>query len=297
MSIAAIILTKNEELHIERCIASLKGVCDEVFVVDSFSTDRTVEIAKKLGAQVFQNAWKNYATQFNWALANCPIKSDWLWRIDADEYLSGGLGEAVKMRIDGADEAVNGFYVRKKIVFMGRELLHGGWYPSYHLKVWRRGFGDCEDKWMDEHIRVFSGRTEVVEVGDQVDDNLNSLTWWTEKHNGYATREMVDMLSIEYNLRKEEEVEPKFFGTEEQRKRWLKIKYVKFPLFVRPFLNFVLRYIFKGGFLDGKQGLVWHFLQGFWYRFLVDAKIYEVKKKFNWNDVEIANYLKKTFLS
>lgn len=297
MSIAAIILTKNEELHIERCIASLKGVCDEVFVVDSFSTDRTVEIAKKLGATVLQNSWKNYATQFNWALANCPIKSDWLWRIDADEYLSGGLGEAVKMRIDGADEAVNGFYVRKKIVFMGRELLHGGWYPSYHLKVWRRGFGDCEDKWMDEHIRVFSGRTEVVEVGDQVDDNLNSLTWWTEKHNGYATREMVDMLSIEYNLRKEEEVEPKFFGTEEQRKRWLKIKYVKFPLFVRPFLNFVLRYIFKGGFLDGKQGLVWHFLQGFWYRFLVDAKIYEVKKKFNWNDVEIANYLKKTFLS
>lgn len=297
MSIAAIILTKNEELHIERCIASLKGVCDEVFVVDSFSTDRTVEIAKKLGATVLQNSWKNYATQFNWALANCPIKSDWLWRIDADEYLSGGLGEAVKMRIDGADEAVNGFYVRKKIVFMGRELLHGGWYPSYHLKVWRRGFGDCEDKWMDEHIRVFSGRTEVVEVGDQVDDNLNSLTWWTEKHNGYATREMVDMLSIEYDLRKEEEVEPKFFGTEEQRKRWLKIKYVKFPLFVRPFLNFVLRYIFKGGFLDGKQGLVWHFLQGFWYRFLVDAKIYEVKKKFNWNDVEIANYLKKTFLS
>lgn len=297
MSIAAIILTKNEELHIERCIASLRGVCDEVFVVDSFSTDRTVEIAKKLGAQVFQNAWKNYATQFNWALANCPIKSDWLWRIDADEYLSGGLGEAVKKRIDGADEAVNGFYVRKKIVFMGRELLHGGWYPSYHLKVWKRGFGDCEDKWMDEHIRVFSGRTDVVEVGDQVDDNLNSLTWWTEKHNGYATREMVDMLSIEYDLRKEEEVEPKFFGTEEQRKRWLKIKYVKFPLFVRPFLNFVLRYIFKGGFLDGKQGLVWHFLQGFWYRFLVDAKIYEVKKKFNWNDVEIANYLKKTFLS
>lgn len=297
MSIAAIILTKNEELHIERCISSLKGVCDEVFVVDSFSTDRTVEIAKTLGATVLQNAWKNYATQFNWALANCPIKSNWLWRIDADEYLSGGLGEAVKMRIDGADEAVNGFYVRKKIVFMGRELLHGGWYPSYHLKVWRRGFGDCEDKWMDEHIRVFSGRTEVVEVGDQVDDNLNSLTWWTEKHNGYATREMVDMLSIEYDLRKEEEVEPKFFGTEEQRKRWLKIKYVKFPLFVRPFLNFMLRYIFKGGFLDGKQGLVWHFLQGFWYRFLVDAKIYEVKKRFNWNDVEIANYLKKTFLS
>lgn len=297
MSIAAIILTKNEELHIERCISSLKGVCDEVFVVDSFSTDRTVEIAKALGATVLQNAWKNYATQFNWALANCPIKSDWLWRIDADEYLSGGLGEAVKKRIDGADEAVNGFYVCKKIVFMGRELLHGGWYPSYHLKVWRRGFGDCEDKWMDEHIRIFSGKADVVEVGDQVDDNLNSLTWWTEKHNGYATREMVDMLSIEYNLRKEEEVEPKFFGTEEQRKRWLKIKYVKFPLFVRPFLNFVLRYIFKGGFLDGKQGLVWHFLQGFWYRFLVDAKIYEVKKKFNWNDVEIANYLKKTFLS
>ena len=127
---------------------------------------------------------------------------------------------------------------------------------------------------------------------------MNDLTWWTDKHNGYATREMVDMLMMQYGLdAKAQEVIPKFFGTEEQRKRWLKIKYIKSPLFVRPFINFVWRYILKGGFLDGKEGFIWHILQGFWYRMLVDAKIYEIKKRFNYNEEAIKNYLKDNYLT
>ncbi len=295
-TIAAIILTYNEEKHIERCINSLKGVCDEIFVVDSFSKDKTQEIARSLGAQVFQNPWKNYATQFNWALENCPITSEWIWRIDADEFLEGELGAAMKRDIAACGEDINGVYVRKRIDFMERSLLHGGWYPSYHLKVWRRGFGDCENRWMDEHIRLFSGGTITVNEGNQVDANLNDLTWWTEKHNGYATREMVDMLMMEYSVDMNgTKVTPKFFGTEEQRKRWLKIRYIKAPLFLRPFINFTIRYIFKAGFLDGKQGFIWHFLQGFWYRFLVDAKIYELKSRFNWDREAIAKYLSDTY--
>ena len=253
--------------------------------------------AKEAGAQVYQNPWKNYATQFNWGLKNCPITTEWIWRIDADEFLEGNLGPAMKKALAECNNEVNGVYVRKRIDFMGKPLLHGGWYPSYHLKVWRRGHGECENRWMDEHIRIFSGTTITVEEGNQVDANLNDLTWWTEKHNGYATREMADMLMMEYGLDdRGKEVQAKFWGTEEQRKRWLKVKYIKAPLFLRPFINFNIRYILKGGFLDGKEGFIWHFLQGFWYRFLVDAKIYEIKKRFGWNDKRIKAFIKETYL-
>lgn len=297
-SIAAIILTKDEEKHIERCINSLKGVCDEIIVVDSFSTDRTCDIAEAMGAKVYKNPWKNYATQFNYGVYNCNIKSAWIWRIDADEFLEGNIGVAVKKALKECNDDVNGVYIRKRIDFIGKPLLHGGWYPSYHLKIFRNGHGDCENRWMDEHIRIFDGTTITVEDGNQVDANLNSLTWWTQKHNGYATREMVDMLMMEYGLdAKAQEVVPKFFGTEEQCKRWLKMKYVKFPLFIRPFINFFLRYILKAGFLDGKEGFIWHILQGFWYRMLVDAKIFELKKKFGFDDAKIKEYLKENYVN
>jgi len=128
---------------------------------------------------------------------------------------------------------------------------------------------------MDEHIKLTEGETVFFE-NDLVDDNTNNLTWWTEKHNNYATREAIDILNIIHEFLKYNEVEAKFFGTQEQRKRWLKQRYARLPLFTRPFLYFLWRYIFKLGFLDGTQGLIWHFLQGFWYRFLVDAKIYEI---------------------
>lgn len=296
VTLSAVILAKDESKHISRCLDSLNGVIDDIVIVDSYSTDDTIEKAKTMGARVVQHPWKNYSTQLNYGIHECGIDADWIWRIDADEYLEGNLGIAVKNYIQTAPDDVNGIYVRKRIDFMNRPLLHGGWYPSYHLKVFRRGHGDCENRWMDEHIRLFDGITVTIEEGNQVDANLNDLTWWTEKHNSYATREMVDMLMMEYGLdAKAQEVVPKFWGTEEQRKRWLKLKYVKSPLFIRPFLNFILRYIIKGGFLDGKEGFIWHILQGFWYRMLVDAKIYELKKKFGFNKDKIAEYLIKQY--
>jgi glycosyltransferase involved in cell wall biosynthesis len=297
-TITALILTKDEEQHIERCIRSLRGVCDDILVVDSGSRDRTCALATALGARVVSHPWKNYATQFNYGLYECDIHSDWVWRIDADEYLEGNLGAAVRQALADCPDDVNGLYVRKRIDFMGRPLLHGGWYPSYHLKVFRRGQGDCENRWMDEHIRLFSGRTLRIEEGNQVDANLNDLTWWTAKHNGYATREMLDMLLMEYGLDAQaEEVKPRLFGTEEQRKRWLKVRYVRGPLFLRPFANFTLRYLFRGGFLDGREGFIWHALQGFWYRLLVDAKIFEFKKRFRFEDDAIRTYLTDNYLT
>lgn len=296
-SIAAVILTKNEERHIARCIRSLQGVCTEIWVIDSFSTDQTCRIAEELGAKVVQHPFENQARQFNWALENCPIDATWLWRVDADEYVEDTLAEQIAIRIESFPKSVNGILVNKKIVFMGRPLMHGGWYPAPQIKIIRKGYGACEDKWMDEHLIVFSGETVYID-GDQTDDNLNDLSWWSQKHIGYAWREAVNMLLMEYELDdKAQEVQPKFWGTDAERKRWLKLKYIQTPLFIRPFINFFLRYILKGGFLDGKEGFIWHILQGFWYRMLVDAKIFELKKRFNYDRERIKSYLINNYLT
>lgn len=295
-SIAVVILTFNEEMHIERCIRSAQRVTDKIVVVDSYSTDETCAIARRMGVVVYQHAFENHARQFNWALENCDIQAQWIWRIDADEYIEPLLASKALQTIEQIAEDVNGIYVNRKIVFMGQPLLHGGWYPAPQIKIIRKGFGASEDKWMDEHLVVFSGNTISID-GDQTDENLNDLTWWSHKHVNYAMREAVNTLFMEYNLKdQKEEVQPKFFGTDAERKRWLKMKYAKTPLFVRPFINFFIRYILKAGFLDGKSGFIWHFMQGFWYRMLVDCKIYELKKRFGYDDERIKEYLIKNYL-
>ena len=156
------------------------------------------------------------------------------------------------------------------------------------------GKGFCENRWMDEHIKLTEGTTTQIDCV-QVDENFNNLSWWTDKHNSYATREMIDLLDTQYGIFSKSSVEPNFFGTGEQRKRYLKLAYLKFPLFVRPFIYFSYRYFFKLGFLDGKSGFVWHVLQGFWYRFLVDAKIYELQKQFKNDDEAMIKYIKGTY--
>ena len=292
-SIAVVILTFNEEIHIERCIRSAQRVTDQIVIVDSFSTDETCVIAQSLGAVVYQHKFENQARQFNWALDNCDIQAQWIWRLDADEYIEPALAEKALDAIEHVAKDVNGIYVNKKIVFMGQPLLHGGWYPAPQIKIIRKGFGGSEDKWIDEHLVIFSGNTISVD-GDQTDDNLNDLTWWSHKHVNYASREAINTLLIEYGLiNQEKEVQPKFFGTNAERKRWLKMKYAKTPLFVRPFVNFFIRYILKAGFLDGKRGFIWHFHQGFWYRMLVDAKIYELKMKCQFDRNRIIECLMK----
>lgn len=295
-SIAVVILTFNEEMHIERCIRSAQAVSDEIIVVDSFSTDNTCAIAQSMGAIVYQHKFENYARQINWAFENCDIRANWIWRLDADEYIEPLLAEQALKVIATVQEDVNGIYVNKKIVFMGQPLLHGGWYPAPQIKIIRKGFGASENKWMDEHLVIFSGKTISIDA-DQTDDNLNDLTWWSHKHVNYATREAINTLMIEYNIKQGvEEVEPKFWGNDAERKRWLKMKYAKTPLFVRPFVNFFIRYILKAGFLDGKRGFIWHFMQGYWYRMLVDCKIFELKRKFGHNEERIKEFLIKNYL-
>ena len=276
MNITVIILTFNEEIHIERCINSLQNFVQHIYIIDSFSTDKTVELAKQLGAHVFQNPWpNNHATQLNWALKNCPIETKWVLRLDADEYVTPKLANEIKQKLEILESDTSGIYLKCRVYFMDTWIKHGGYYPLWVLRIWQFNKGYCEPRWMDEKIKLTEGNAINFD-NDIVDHNLKGLTFWTDKHNGYATREMLSLLNNIYNFIPCDEINANFFGTQAERKRWLKLQYALMPLFLRPFIYFIYRYFILLGFLDGKSGLVWHFLQGFWYRFLVDAKLNEI---------------------
>ena len=293
--LSVIILTLNEEKHIERCIKSLQSFAKNIFIIDSYSTDKTVEIAEKLGAKVYKNRWPgNHAKQFQWGLDNCPIDTKWAMKMDADEYVLPELSNEIIEKLGSIEDSISGIYIKRRVFFLGKWIKYGGYYPTWLLRIWQYDKGHMEQRWMDEHIKLSSGKTIQFE-NDLVDDNKNNLTWWTEKHNNYATREAVDLLNIIYNFKSYDEVKPDIFGTQEQKKRWLKIRYAKLPLFFRPIIYFTWRYFFKLGFLDGKPGFIWHVLQGGWYRFLVDAKVNEIYFHAGKDKEKILDYIKKEY--
>jgi glycosyltransferase involved in cell wall biosynthesis len=291
LNISAIILTYNEEIHIERCINSLKHVCRDIFIVDSFSTDNTCKIGTELGAQVYKHKWENnHSKQLNWGLSNLPIETEWILKMDADEYLSLELIEEIKKRIPIVPEEINGITMQCFRIFMGKEIKHGI-IPLILLRLFKYKKAICEDKLMDEHIQV---EGKIINFNSPFyDHNLKELTWWTNKHNGYATREAIELLNSEYNFTSLKSKNIQNIGAHSSNVRKIKNRYIKFPMFWRAFIYFCYRYFFRCGFLDGKEGFLWHFLQGFWYRVLADAKAYEIKKKCNFNKEEIYTYIKK----
>lgn len=291
MNVVAIILTFNEERHLARCIASLQSMASEIVVVDCYSTDRTLEIARAQGARVIQREWVNYATQLNWALTQLDSSTDWVLRIDADEVLTPELVAEIRERLPNIGTEIDGVYWGRRMTFMGRLIRHGGVFPVRVLRMFRYGRGRCEDRWMDEHIKV-DGPTIDFD-GEMVDDNLNSLTWWTNKHNKYASREAVDLLNLEYRFMPHDSV-ASLQGKQAGVKRWIKERiYARLPGGFRAFVYFFNRYMLRLGFLDGKEGRAFHFLQGFWYRYLVDAKIVEVKQYMAKHKVEIVEAIAK----
>ena len=294
-SITALILTYNENLHLERCLASLKNICSRICIVDSYSNDNTLEIARKYGAEIKQHSWSNNANQFNWGLENFNIDTEWILRIDADEFVTNELTKEINDKINSISKDVSGIILKRRVLFMDRWIKHGGYYPTYQVRILRNGKGKCEERWMDEHIKLSEGETITFEH-DIVDYNLNNLTWWTNKHNNYATREAVELLNIKYKFLKTDSIDAELSKRQDKRKRWLKEKiYSRIPLFVRPLFYFIYRYVFRLGFLDGKPGLIWHFLQGFWYRFLVDAKVYDIERRAKKENKTIPEVIKEHY--
>ncbi|MFK5969532.1 MAG: glycosyltransferase family 2 protein [Candidatus Marithrix sp.] len=292
-NISVIILTFNEEIHIERCIKSVQPFAKEIFIVDSCSEDKTVEIAKSLGAKIYQNPWPgNHAEQFNWGLKYCPIETEWVMRMDADEYVLPELANEIKDKLYSLDENITAIYMKRRVYFLDRWIKYGGYYPLWFLRIWRNNKGYCVQRWMDEYIEVSDGES-INFKNDFVDENISGLTSWTNKHNSYATKEVIDILNITHNFSGQNIANS--VGKSVVFKSWLKQIYNDLPLFIRPFIYFHYRYFFKLGFLDGKPGLIWHFLQGFWYRFYIDAKIYEIHHNVGNDKNAILKFIKEKY--
>jgi glycosyltransferase involved in cell wall biosynthesis len=290
-SLTAIILTYNEEIHLQRCLDSLKDVVQEIFIIDSYSTDATKEIAERNGAHFLQNPWVNYSTQFNWGLDNASVTTDWILRFDADEYLTPELQQEIKDNLSHINSDVSGIEVPLKRVFLNKHMKRGLGVIKM-MRIFRKDKARLESRWMDEHIEILAGKT-ISFQHSFADHNLNDIGWWTAKHNAYSNREVIDLLDVEFDLLNSNS--NVLLSEQALQKRKLKLKYVKMPLFFRSFVYFIYRYIFRLGFLDGKEGFLWHFLQGWWYRTLVDAKIYEIKKACGTDVTKMISYINNVY--
>jgi glycosyltransferase involved in cell wall biosynthesis len=270
--VAAIVLTHNEEKNLPDCLAALRPWVQELFVVDSGSTDRTLEIAREAGATVFEHPFEHYGAQRNWAIDNLPIEAPWTLHVDADERVTAELRAAIASALTGPSRAnVEGYLVSRRTIFMGRWIRHGGHYPAWHLRLMRTRAGRCEDRLYDQHFYV-SGAVQKLQ-GDLIDTLTPDVATFTARHLRWAQLEA-----------REHDAPPDALGrirgrltTDNaiERRRWLRDWYARLPLFVRPVAYFLYRYLVRLGFLDGRAGLVFHVLQGFWFRFLVDALILE----------------------
>ena len=295
LDLSVIILTYNEELHIRRCLENVLPIAKKIYVIDCFSTDKTKEIASKLGAEVVEHEWPgNQAEQFNWALNNLPIDTRWVLRLDADEYLLPELVQELQEKLPTLPDDVTGIIFNRRHIFMGK-WMRRGIYPVKLLRVFRYGKGMCEQRLMDEHIQLTEGHAVEFEH-DFCDHNLNNLSWFCHKHVNYAIREAVDLLDIELDLTGAAETDDhKEISPQALAKRMKKHKYARQPLFWRSFAYFCYRYFLKGACLDGKVGFIWTFLQGWWYRTLVDAKVLEIKLQCGTDREKIKALLKRDY--
>lgn len=278
-TLAVIILTLNEEIHLGRALDSIRGCADEVFVVDSGSTDSTLEIAAGAGAKVLVHAFVSQADQFSWALRNCPVTSDWVMRLDADEIVEQDLRRELASQLPRLASTVCGVNLKRKHVFMGRWIRHGGRYPVILLRIWRRGCAEVENRWMDEHMLLTSG-TSTTFQGGLTDHNLNNLSRFIAKHNAYATREAVDVILARRGMQPIAGLRSQLTSRNASSKRaWKSHLYNRLPFWISAPGYFTFRYIVLLGFLDGLEGALYHFLQGLWYRVLVGAKLLELERQ------------------
>jgi len=269
--LSAVILTYNEEQNLPACLSSLKLLGCPIFVVDSGSTDRTLEIATRFGATILEHPFTTHTQQWDWALKNVPLESEWVMALDADQAITSEL--AAEIRTQLAASMFDGFYIKRRQVFRGRWIKHGGYYPKYLLKLFRRHRvylhgGDSVDHHF--YVRGSCGklRYDLIEANHKEDN----ISFWIEKHNRYAK-----LVAADEQRGGEFPLPPALFESPDQRVIWLKRLWSRLPLFVRPNLYFVYRYFLRAGFLDGKEGFIFHFLQAYWYRLLVDINLDEIR--------------------
>ncbi len=272
LPVAVVILTYNEAQNLPDCLASVVGWAGQLFVVDSGSTDDTVVIAEELGASVVSHPFENYALQRNWAQDHLPFQYEWVLHLDADERVTPELQTAMhNFFATGQADHVNGAFFSRRTIFMGKWIRHGGHYPVYHTRLYRRDKGICELLPYDQHFLVKAPTVKLN--GDVIDVLTTDLDTWSHRHIRWAGKESAYVLQ---NQEDDRQLQASLLGTPIERRRWFKKHlFGRVPLLWRAFGYFLYRYILLRGFLDGTEGLIFHFLQGCWFRFYIDAKLYE----------------------
>ena len=272
--IAVVILTFNEEENLPQALQSVVGWAREVFVLDSCSTDRTIEIAKEFGCTTAQHRFENFGRQRNHALEHLPISAEWVFFLDADEWLPEALKREIS-EVLASKPMENGFYVKRRLIWMGKWIKRG-YYPTWILRLFRHGRARCEDRDVNEHIVL----EEVVGYlkNDFMHEDRKGISEWATKHVGYAAKEAA--LLLEHEQQKQRgQLSGRFFGSQAERKRWLRTRlWNRLPPLIRPFFYFFYRYILRLGFLDGRAAFVYHFLQALWFPLLIDIKYLELKQ-------------------
>jgi len=291
LDITVIILTYNEERHIGRCLERLEALgAARVVVVDCGSTDSTQDISRKGGAEVVTHQWPgNQAAQFNWALDNLDITTQWVLRLDADEYLSPELTAEIQQRLPELPDNIAGITMRRGRMFQGKRLRHGIANIILMVRLFRFGKAHYEPRIMDEHLTV-DGDTVVFD-NLFFDDNITPLADFIAKHDNYAAREAAMMVADEYGIAGLSGDSAGAMADGVRAKRRNKGLYARMPRYWRALGYFIYRYIIRLGFLDGRAGFEWDFFQGLWYRMLVDAKIGEIHRATAGDPARVRAYL------
>jgi glycosyltransferase involved in cell wall biosynthesis len=267
--VSVVILTFDSAATIGATLASVAGLSDDVHVVDSGSTDATLEIARAAGARIVAHPFDSYGAQRNWAIATLPLKHGWQLHLDSDERVSPELAAELERLFAGGGppDGIAGYYVPRLVHFHGQPIRHGGMWPIFHMRLFRSGRGRCEERRYDQHFHVDGATGRLAQP--MIDDIRLPLGEWTARHNRWADAEVDELLNPSPRA-----IQPGS-GDPVAEKRRLRGWYERAPLFLRAFLLFLYRYVLRGGFLDGRQGLVFFVLQTFWFRFLIDAKLAE----------------------
>lgn len=271
MPISTIILTFNCENVISDTITAALKVSDDIHVIDSYSNDETIEIVKRLDVNLTQREFIDYSEQRNWAIENLHLKNTWQLHLDADEILSDSLVKEINRISDHFPDNIDGYFIPRMTRFLGRNIRHGGMHPIYHMRLFRTGHGHVERKKYDQHF-VLEGKWQKLKE-PIIDDHRTSIDEWISRHNRWASLEVDDIETFKERNQGNKDLQS--FNV--KRATALRSKYYRLPLFLRSLMLFIYRYVFRLGFLDGKEGLIYFVLQTFWFRFLVDAKLYEKK--------------------
>lgn len=273
MKIATIVLTYNEEIHLERCIKSIRGISKKIWIIDSFSNDKTSKISKKYNVKLFRRKFVNQSEQFNWAIKLIPKKYDWILRIDADEYLSFNLIKNIKAQIkEFKKNNIKGIYFNRRFIYQNKTLNYGGLSNIKSLRMFRNGYGKSEERNMDEHI-IVKGKTASIS-GIIYDHNLKDTNHFISKHIDYAKREALDYFIYKFKLNNHKK---KLLNSNNSKNKF--IFYYRFPKYFRAVVYFLYRYFILFGFLDGFRGFKFHFIQALFYRIYVDNIIRKLDKR------------------